>query len=70
VPDPTEGLVQLHVDNSKCQGHARCNAVAPEVFVLDDLGYVATASGEIVPALEATARKGASACPEHALTTS
>ncbi|MCU1593327.1 MAG: ferredoxin [Frankiales bacterium] len=59
--------MQLHVDNDSCQGHARCNAVAPEVFELDDLGYVSTASGEIPVALEAQAKKGASACPERAL---
>jgi ferredoxin len=59
--------VQLAVDNSKCQGHARCNAVAPEVFELDELGYVATPSGEVPPHLEELARKGAAACPERAL---
>jgi ferredoxin len=59
--------VQLHVDNSKCQGHARCNAVSPAVFELDDLGYVSTSSGEVSAALEAQARKGAAACPEQAL---
>lgn len=59
--------MHLTVDNSKCQGHARCNAVAPEVFELDDVGYVSTASGEIPTALEAHARKGAAACPEQAL---
>jgi ferredoxin len=62
--------LELHVDNSKCQGHARCNAVAPEVFELDDLGYVATPSGTVPLALEALARKGANGCPEHALTVS
>jgi ferredoxin len=59
--------VHLTVDNSRCQGHARCNAVAPEVFELDDVGYVSTASGEIPAAFEAHARKGAAACPEQAL---
>jgi ferredoxin len=59
--------VHLTVDNGKCQGHARCNAVAPEVFELDDLGYVATPSGEVAAAQEANARKGAAACPEQAL---
>jgi ferredoxin len=59
--------VHLSVDNGKCQGHARCNAVAPAVFELDDLGYVATASGEVPVGLEDQARKGAAACPEQAL---
>jgi ferredoxin len=62
--------VRLQVDNSVCQGHARCNAVAPEVFELDDLGYVATPSGEVPSGLEAQAAKGVAACPERALTVS
>lgn len=62
--------MQLHVDNSKCQGHARCNAIAPELFVLDDLGYVATPSGPVPAELEAHAKKGVAACPEQALTIS
>lgn len=62
--------MQLHVDSSRCQGHARCNAVGPQVFELDDLGYVSTASGPVPPELEATARKGVAACPEQALSIS
>jgi ferredoxin len=63
----SEVRVQLHVDNGKCQGHARCNALAPEVFDLDDLGYVSTPSGEVPESLENKARTGAAACPEQAL---
>jgi ferredoxin len=59
--------VKLIVDVDKCQGHARCAALAPEVFELDDLGNVATRSGEVPPELEAQARLGAQACPEQAL---
>jgi ferredoxin len=62
--------VHLQVDNNVCQGHARCNAVAPEVFELDDLGYVATPSGDVPARLEAQAKTGAAACPERALTIS
>ena len=62
-----EAFVQLQVESSRCQGHARCNAVAPEVFELDDVGYVATGSGEVRAGLEEQAKKGAAACPEHAL---
>ncbi|MCW2622121.1 MAG: ferredoxin [Frankiales bacterium] len=59
--------MQLIVDNSKCQGHARCNAMAPEVFELDDDGYIATRSGEIPAGLEAKAKIGVDSCPEQAL---
>lgn len=29
----------VSVDSSRCQGHARCFAFAPEVFDFDDEGY-------------------------------
>ena len=29
----------VSVDGSRCQGHARCFAFAPEVFDFDDEGY-------------------------------
>jgi ferredoxin len=59
--------VQLIVDNSKCQGHARCAAMAPEVFELDDEGYIATGSGPVPAGLEGKAKTGVDACPEQAL---
>jgi ferredoxin len=62
--------LHLHVDNSRCQGHARCNATAPEVFALDVDGYVETASGPVPEHLADDARKGARACPERALSIS
>ena len=30
--------LKVGVDRARCQGHARCNALAPELFELDDLG--------------------------------
>jgi ferredoxin len=64
-----EAAMKVIVDQSKCQGHAQCNANAPEVFALDDDGYVAI-DGELeVPAgQEDAARRGVAACPERALT--
>jgi ferredoxin len=59
--------VKLVVEADKCQGHARCAALAPVVFEVDDLGNVATTSGEVPPDLEERARLGAEACPERAL---
>ena len=56
------------VDTTKCVGHARCNATAPEVYDLDDDGYVVAPDGEVPAVLEGQARQGADACPERALT--
>jgi ferredoxin len=33
----TSGIT-LRVDPDKCQGHARCSALAPELFQLDEFG--------------------------------
>jgi ferredoxin len=59
--------VKLTVDVDKCQGHARCAALAPEVFELDDLGNIATRSGDVPQGPEDQAMLGTGACPEHAL---
>lgn len=50
-----------------CSGHARCAAVAPEIFALDDDGYTAISEIEIAPEDEQLARRGVRACPERAL---
>jgi len=60
--------MKVCVDNEVCQGHGRCNAVAPTVFQLDDSGYVAlNGEVEVPPELEQEARRGVAACPESAL---
>jgi len=51
----------------KCCGHARCAKYAPEIFVLDDDGYLAIDIVDVPPELEQTARTGAKACPERAI---
>lgn len=60
--------MQVRVDSQRCQGHARCAALAPEVFALDDWGY-ASAIERIVPAEhEDAARRAYISCPEQAIT--
>ena len=56
------------IDPALCSGHARCAAVAPEVYDLDDDGYGIAPEGEIAAELQESARKGAEACPERAIT--
>ena len=61
--------MKISVDSAKCTGHARCNAVAPEVYTLDDEGYCAIGeNAEVEPGLEEAARRGATNCPERAIT--
>jgi ferredoxin len=59
--------MRVQVDRSRCQGHARCWAEAPDLYHLDDDGYSAVDDVEVPPGLEDAARRGAAACPERAI---
>ena len=61
--------MRVHVDSSKCQGHNRCYALAPELFDVDDLGNAFELNDGVVPsALEDKARLAVANCPEFAIT--
>ena len=60
--------LKVKVDPDKCQGHARCAALAPELFVLDELGNAREAGDGTVPeALIEKAYLAKSNCPELAI---
>ena len=59
--------MKIRVIEGKCSGHARCAAVAPDIFVLNDDGYLETVPDEIPSGREALARRGVRACPERAI---
>jgi ferredoxin len=59
--------VRAVVDPDRCQGHARCWALCPEVFSLDDEGHAYVSINEVAPELEARAREAAENCPERAV---
>lgn len=60
--------LKIQVDRSRCQGHNRCYALAPELFEIDDHGFSKEAGDGAVPAgLEAKARLAVANCPEHAV---
>jgi ferredoxin len=62
------GLLRVHVDHERCQGHARCVAVASELFQLDPFGNAHEIGVGIVPPdLEAKVRLAAAVCPELAI---
>jgi ferredoxin len=62
--------MRIKVDTARCTGHARCIAVAPRVYVLNDDGYNDTAEIDVQSGSEAEAEaiRGAKACPERAIT--
>jgi ferredoxin len=60
--------LKIRVDPDKCQGHNRCKAVAPELFILDDYGNAREAGDGTVPAgMEDKAYLAKSNCPEFAV---
>lgn len=60
--------MRVEVDPNLCMGHAQCNAVAPDVYDLDDDGYCVIHKNEVASELVEQARDGAAACPEQAIT--
>lgn len=60
--------MRLRVDPLKCQGHARCFALVPELFEVDDYGMSSVKGDGTVPAaLEERARLAIANCPEFAI---
>ncbi len=57
--------MKIRINKAGCVGNARCAAVAPELFPLDDDGYIAVSEVDVPPGQEALARRGARACPER-----
>ena len=62
------GKLRVRVDPDKCQGHARCHSLAPELFELDTFGNAHVVGDGTVPAgLEDKAWLAQSNCPEIAI---
>ena len=59
--------MKVTADKAKCCGHARCNVAAPDIFALDDNGYIAVVEIRVPEGMEGQARRGVRACPERAL---
>ena len=63
--------MHVAVDPDRCQGHARCWELCPEVFALDDVGHgLVTVAGPVPAALEEAVGKAAANCPERAIVVS
>src|SRR6202043_505712 len=62
------GKLKIRVDQDKCQGHARCKALAPELFELDEFGNAHEIGNGSVPAgLQDKAWLAQTNCPEIAI---
>ncbi|MDJ1370038.1 ferredoxin [Gulosibacter molinativorax] len=60
-------MAELYVDQSRCQGHARCYMLAPETFMIDDEGYGFVREGREGSYDEENVRKAIRNCPERAI---
>ena len=56
--------MKIRINKSACVGNARCAAISPELFPLDDDGYIAVEEVIVPAGMEQLARRGARACPE------
>lgn len=60
--------MKIEIKLPTCEGYGLCAETAPEVYELDDEGYVRLKVGEpISPELEQLAGAGARVCPVAAL---
>ncbi|MGH3925776.1 MAG: ferredoxin [Pseudonocardiaceae bacterium] len=60
--------MRVEVDPNICEGHGQCNAVAPQVYDLDEGGYCLIREPEVPRELMSAAVEGATACPVQAIT--
>jgi ferredoxin len=59
--------MKVSADSARCQGHARCNAICPEVFDLDQDGFVVVLNPFPGDELTAAVNDAAANCPEQAI---
>ncbi len=59
--------MRVKVEQSKCHGHNRCVALAPDVFDVDDEGLAVVILDPIPPEQEKSVRRAELACPERAI---
>ena len=57
--------MKVRIQKAQCVGNARCQAVAPDLYPLDDEGYIDTDGFAPSPAQQKHALNGAKACPER-----
>ncbi|GAA2569612.1 ferredoxin [Mycolicibacterium diernhoferi] len=61
--------MRVTVDRDRCVGNGVCEALAPELFVVDDNGEVELQFAEIPPEQQQLVLDAVSSCPAQALRT-
>jgi ferredoxin len=60
--------MKLVIDTQQCTGHARCVALAPDLFQDDERGYgEVIGTGAVGDAHRALAQRAIQGCPERAI---
>lgn len=59
--------MKVKVDFDLCESNALCEALAPEVFEIDDDDYLQLKQEEIGEEQEAAVRQAVAACPRSAI---
>ena len=61
--------MRITVDDTRCVGHGRCYATAPDLFEPDDYGHAHVIQGALDGDVDtALAERAMRACPEDAIT--
>jgi len=60
--------MKVSINEDLCEGHARCQSAAPEVFeVREDLSYVKPSMETVPPELQVKVERAARLCPRQAV---
>ncbi len=64
----TNATLRVNVNRPKCCGYGICAEICPEIYKLDENGFIYLEGDGTVPdALREAAIEGAEACPEEAI---
>jgi ferredoxin len=58
---------RIVIDKPQCVGHARCANIAPDLFKLDDNGFILADAFDVPEGQEINAFRGSRACPERVI---
>lgn len=67
-PDGETESLRIHAHPGICEGWGECHRWAPDVYPLDEDGYIDIQRIEVPPELAVRAWGGAEACPARAIT--
>lgn len=60
-------MMKVKANKDMCAGHACCNVKCPEVFGLDEFGYIELLMEDVPDHLKEKVRAGALHCPENVI---